>query len=107
MLKGNPDRDAVHYHGNDDQTPVHAEIRTEELPPGPKEQRAKSHQHREHDQVGSNWPQLSPPAGPGMNDKPIEQPRRKRDDAKDSEGISNTIHHRITESVGACGTPDI
>src|SRR5882724_3687341 len=95
MLERDPVRDSAQDRANCDQTPVHAEIGTQEPPTDAKEQRTKGKHHGNHDQVGSNWPELSPLAGPRMNDKPIEQPRRERNHADDSENISNTIDHAV------------
>ena len=93
MLERDPGGEPVKDRANCYQALVHAEIRTQEPRAEVKKQYTKSNNHRKHDQISSNGPQLSPRTGPRVYDEPKEQPRRKRDDAQDSENISNMIDH--------------
>src|ERR1700682_6448179 len=96
VLELKPHRDRVKDSGDSDQYPVRSQILTEQRPAEPVEHRAESGHYREHDEVRSRRAQPSPLAGPWVNQKPQQQPRRQYDDAQDTENISNAIHDRIT-----------
>jgi hypothetical protein len=58
-----------------------------------------SSQHREHGEVGSNRPQPSPPTSPPVDDQPVQQPQGNQDEDRDTEEISNAIHHLVNKSA--------